>query len=129
MKKILAVILLLPVFAWADSLVYLRKMPTVVNTPMQGPSAVLDVEGVIDQPICIATVDGEPVYAALVQDEKKIEKNAAYLGKGLDAVKKKDARIYEALTYEEVDKDNVATGKRHPKQTFYGFDPMTGGTK
>lgn len=129
MKKFLAILLLLPCLAWAESLVYLKKQPTVVNTPMQGPTAILDVEGPIDQPICIAVVDGEPVWAALVKDEKMLEKNAAYLGKGLDAVKKKDASLYEKMTSEVLDAEGKATGERVPKQTFYGYDPLTGSAK
>jgi hypothetical protein len=31
------------------------------------------------------------------------------------------------MTSEEC--EGKGTGKRLPKQTFYGFDPMTGGTK
>jgi hypothetical protein len=129
MKKFLAILLLLPCLSWAESLVYLKKQPTVVNTPMQGPTAILDVEGPIDQPICIAVVDGEPIYAALVKDEKVIEKNAAYLGKGLNEVQAKDKKLYEALTYPEVDQDGNETGKRYPKQTFSGYDALTGVAK
>ena len=71
------------------------------------------------------------MWAAVVTEDKlkAIEKDKPYLGKGLDAVKTKDAALYEKMTVAELDKDNVATGKRLPKQTFFGFDPVTGTAK
>lgn len=69
------------------------------------------------------------VCAALVKDEKKLDKNAAYLGKGLDEVKAKDNKIYEALTTPVLDKDGKPTAERVPLQTFSGYDAMTGTAK
>ncbi len=120
MKNILAVLILIPSLAFAESLVYLSKTPTVSTVKMQGPQAFVEVAGVkVDQPIAVATDDGKgaPVWAVLVKDadKAKIEKDAAYLGKGLNEVKAKDRATYDKLTVAD-----------QPIQTFMGYDAMTG---
>ena len=144
MKKILAVLLLIPSLAFADALVYVSKTPVAVTTKLQGPQAYVEVAGVkVDQPIAI-TATGTPVWAVIVTDAQlaTINKDAAYLGKGLDAVKTKSLAIYNTLTVKTVKlADNTVTTISQavatpvgatvlqadiPIQTFSGWDAKTG---
>lgn len=144
MKTILAILLLLPSLALAESMVYISKAPVAVTTKMQGPQAYVEVAGVkMDQPIAIVD-SGTPVWSVIVTDAQlaTISKDAAYLGKGLDEVKVKSATIYNQLTVKTVKlADGTTTNISQatatpagatviatdiPIQTFSGFDAKTG---
>lgn len=137
-------IILAPIFCFAESMVYLQKSPVVVTTKLQGPSAYVEVAGVkVDQPIALTT-DNTPVWSVLVTDAQlaTISKDAAFLGKGLDAVKVNSPTIYNQLTVKTVKlADGMTTNITQatitpagatviatdiPIQTYSGWDAKTG---
>lgn len=145
MKTTLVLLLLIPSLAVADALVYVSKTPVAVTTKMQGPQAYVEVAGVkMDQPIAITTA-GTPVWSAIVTDAQlaTISKDAAFLGKGLDAVKVTSPTIYNELTVKTVKlADGTVTNISQadptpagatvlatdiPIQTYSGWDAKTGG--
>jgi len=144
MYKFLAVLILLPSLAFADALVYISAAPVAVATKLGPPSAYVPIAGVkVDQPIAVSAT-GTPVWAVIVTDNQlaTINKDAAFLGKGLDAVKVKSPTIYNAITVKQVTLDNGAivtlqgdaivpvgstvTATDIPLQTFSGWDAKTG---
>jgi hypothetical protein len=143
-RIVLAFLILIPSLALADSMVYISAVPVAVATKLGPPSAYVPIAGVkVDQPIALAT-DGTPVWAVIVTDAQlaTINKDAAYLGKGLDAVKVKSPAIYNKITVKQVTLDNGAkvtlqgdaivpigatvTATDIPLQTFSGWDAKTG---
>jgi hypothetical protein len=144
MKLLIAFLLLIPSLCFADALVYISADPVAVATKLGPPSAYVPIAGVkVDQPIAVAT-DGTPVWAVIVSDAQlaTINKDAAFLGKGLDAVKVKSPAIYNKITVKQVTLDNGAkvtlsqadatpigatvTATDIPLQTFSGWDAKTG---
>jgi len=129
---------------FADSLVYISATPVAVATKFGPPSAYVPIAGVkVDQPIAIST-DGTPVWSVIVDDATlaKISKDAAFLGKGLNAVKVKSPTIYKKITAKQVTLNDgvkvtlqgdaivpvgaTVTATDIPLQTFSGWDAKTG---
>jgi hypothetical protein len=144
MYKILAFLILIPTLCFADALVYISATPVAVATKLGPPSAYVPIAGVkVDQPIAISAT-GTPVWAVIVTDAQlaTISKDAAFLGKGLDAVKVSNKAIYDKITVKQVTLDNGAkvtlqgdavvpvgatvTATDIPLQTFSGWDAKTG---
>jgi hypothetical protein len=144
MYKIIAFLILIPSLCFADALVYISAAPVAVATKLGPPSAYVPIAGVkVDQPIAVSDT-GTPVWAVIVTDAQlaTINKDAAFLGKGLDAVKVKSPAIYNKITAKQVTLDNGAkvtlqgdatvpigatvTATDIPLQTFSGWDAKTG---
>jgi len=144
MHKILAFLILIPSLAFADALVYISAEPVAVATKLQGPQVYVPIAGVkVDQPIAVSAT-GTPVWAVIVTDAQlaTINKDAAFLGKGLDAVKVSNKAVYDKITVKRVTLDNGAvitlqgdapvpigatvTATDIPLQTFSGWDAKTG---
>jgi hypothetical protein len=146
MYKIFAILILIlmPTLCFADALVYISAAPVAVATKLGPPSAYVPIAGVkVDQPIAVSAT-GTPVWAVIVTDAQlaTINKDAAFLGQGLDAVKVKSPTIYNAITVKQVTLDNGAkvtlqgdalvpvgatvTATDIPLQTFGGWDAKTG---
>jgi hypothetical protein len=144
MNKLIAFLILIPSLAFSDALVYIASNPVAVATKLGPPSAYVPIAGVkVDQPIAVSAT-GTPVWAVIVTDAQlaAIDKDAAFLGKGLDAVKVKSPTIYNKITVKQVTLDNGAkvtlsqadatpigatvTATDIPIQTFSGWDAKTG---
>jgi len=144
MYKILAFLMLVPTLAFGDALVYISATPVAVATKLGPPSAYVPIAGVkVNQPIAVSAT-GTPVWAVIVTDAQldTIKKDAAFLGKGLDAVKASNKAIYDKITVKQVTLDNGAkvtlqgdaivpvgatvTATDIPLQTFSGWDPKAG---
>ena len=144
MYKILAFLILIPTLAFADALVYISANPVAVATKLGPPSAYVPIAGVkVDQPIAIST-DGTPVWSVIVDDATlaKISKDAAFLGKGLNAVKVKSPTIYKKITAKQVTLNDgvkvtlqgdaivptgaTVTATDIPIQTYSGYSAKTG---
>jgi len=144
LKNLIAFLILIPTLALADALVYISATPVAVATKLGPPLAYVPIAGVkVDQPIAVSAT-GTPVWAVIVTDAQlaMIDKDAAFLGKGLDAVKVSNKAVYDKITVKMVTLDNGArimlqgdaavpigatvTATDIPLQTYSGWNPHTG---
>jgi hypothetical protein len=153
MKKILAVLILIPSLAFADVMIYFYATPTFVANRLQNLSCRPDLAGgstavqeALKQSIIVATDPdvNNVAYATLIHDSLLTAARAhpKFLGKGLNEVKVNFPNVYSHIAqksvrlvdntvvrldmYEATPAGGTVLVTDLPVQTFYGYNPMTG---
>lgn len=156
MKKILAIMLLIPSLAFADVLIYFYATPQFVANRLSNLSARPNLAGgsaavqeALQQAIIVASDPdvNNVVYATLIPDKllTAARSHTKFLGKGLNEVKTNFPNVYRRIAqksvrltdntvvqldmYETTPAGGTVLETDLPVQTFAGYDAMTGNPK
>ena len=152
-KLAFLLLILIPVVAFAEVLVYFKASPEAVYRRLQGPLCVpnFDDNTAMDQPILIYQPEGgdKAFWSVLVPNDRltAIRAMPGFLGKGLTEVQTNKPAAYKKLTlwtwqlktdatknYTVSKTDNTyqinnlykKVADDIPMQTYFGYNPFTG---